>query len=107
MNNLQMSLIFCIFIPQNQHTNLLPICFMTSFFDDDDERTAVRSYTKGELAMMYSPRAKYESAIRMLNRYLHRCRGLMDELMSLGYRPDDRRFTRPQVQVIFEYLGEP
>ena len=24
----------------------------------DDERTAVRSYTKGELAMLYSPRAK-------------------------------------------------
>ena len=72
-----------------------------------DERTAVRSYTKGELAMLYSPRAKYESAIRMLNRYLHRCRGLLDELMALGYRPDDRRFTRPQVQVIFDYLGEP
>ena len=50
----------------------------------DDERTAVRSYTKGELAMMYSPRAKYESAIRMLNRYLHRCRGLLDELMAMG-----------------------
>ena len=76
---------------------------MSTLFNDADERTAVRSYTKGELAMLYSPRAKYESAIRMLNRYLHRCRGLMDELMSLGYR----RFTRPQVQVIFDYLGEP
>ena len=73
----------------------------------DDERTAVRSYTKGELAMLYSPRAKYESAIRMLNRYLHRCRGLLDRLTALGYRPDDRRFTRPQVQLIFDYLGEP
>ena len=73
----------------------------------NDERTAVRSYTKGELAMLYSPRAKYESAIRMLNRYLHRCRGLLDELMAMGYRPDDRRFTRPQVKLIFDYLGEP
>lgn len=76
-------------------------------YTPDDERTAVRSYTKGELAMLYSPRAKYESAIRMLNRYLHRCRGLLDGLTALGYRPDDRRFTRPQVQLIFDYLGEP
>ena len=43
----------------------------------------------------------------MLNRYLHRCRGLLDGLTALGYRPDDRRFTRPQVQLIFDYLGEP
>ena len=80
---------------------------MNDYFDDKEERTAVRSYTKVELAMLYSPRAKYESAIRMLNRYLHRCRGLLDELMDMGYRPDDRRFTRPQVKLIFDYLGEP
>ena len=80
---------------------------MNPYFHDDEERTEVRSYTKSELAQLYSPGAKYESAIRMLNRYLHRCRGLLDELMALGYRPDDRRFTRPQVQVIFDYLGEP
>ena len=80
---------------------------MKPYFQADEERTEVRSYTKSELAQLYSPGAKYESAIRMLNRYLHRCRGLLDELMALGYRPDDRRFTRPQVQVIFDYLGEP
>ena len=80
---------------------------MNPYFLDDEERTEVRSYTKSELALLYSPGVKYESAIRMFNRYLHRCRGLLDELMALGYRPDDRRFTRPQVQVIFDYLGEP
>ena len=73
----------------------------------DDERLELRSYTKGELACLYSPRAPRESAIRMLNRYLHRCHGLLDELSRLGYRADDRRFTRPQVAVIFRYLGEP
>ena len=80
---------------------------MNPYPHDDEERTEVRSYTKSELALLYSPGVKYESAIRMFNRYLHRCRGLLDELMALGYRPDDRRFTRPQVQVIFDYLGEP
>lgn len=80
---------------------------MRPYLLDDEERTVVRSYTKGELARLYSPGAKYESAIRMLNRYLHRCHGLLEELARLGYRPDDRRFTRPQVAVIFGYLGEP
>ena len=80
---------------------------MTSFFYDDDERTTVRSYTKGELAMMYSPRAKYESAIRMLNRYMHRAVGLLDELTRAFYRPDDRHLTPRQVQIIYAYLGEP
>ena len=80
---------------------------MSTLFNDDDERTAVRSYTKGELAMLYSPRAKSESAIRMLNRYLHRCYGLLDELYRLGYRASNRRFTRQQVAVVFNYLGEP
>ena len=73
----------------------------------DDERLELRSYTKGELALLYSPRATRESAIRMLNRYLHRCHGLLDELFGLGYRADDRSFTRQQVAVIFRYLGEP
>lgn len=45
---------------------------MRPYLLDDEERTVVRSYTKGELARLYSPGAKYESAIRMLNRYLHR-----------------------------------
>lgn len=80
---------------------------MRPFFHDDDDRPEVRSYAKGELARLYSPRAKHESAIRMLNRYLHRCRELWDELARLGHRPADRRFTRPQVQAIFSYLGEP
>ena len=45
---------------------------MNPYFLDDEERTEVRSYTKSELALLYSPGVKYESAIRMFNRYLHR-----------------------------------
>ena len=80
---------------------------MKPYFQADEERTEVRSYTKSELALLYSPGAKYESAIRMLNRYLHRCYGLLDELYRLGYRASNRRFTRQQVAVVFDYLGEP
>lgn len=80
---------------------------MNPYFHDDEERTEVRSYTKSELALLYSPGVKYESAIRMFNRYLHRCVGLMDALLRLGYSPYNRRFTRQQVAIVFDYLGEP
>ena len=43
----------------------------------------------------------------MFNRYLHRCVGLMDALLRLGYSPYNRRFTRQQVAIVFDYLGEP
>ena len=46
---------------------------MNPYFHDDEEHTEVRSYTKSELALLYSPGGKYESAIRRFNRYLHRC----------------------------------
>ena len=37
---------------------------MKPYLQADEERTEVRSYTKSELALLYSPGAKYESAIQ-------------------------------------------
>ena len=31
----------------------------------------------------------------------------MEALLRLGYSPYNRRFTRQQVAVVFDYLGEP
>ena len=33
--------------------------------------------------------------------------GLLPALLATGYRVNDRHFTRRQVQLIFDYLGEP
>ena len=49
------------------------------------------SLTKSELAQLYFPGAH----------------GLLPALLATGYRVNDRHFTRRQVQLIFEYLGEP
>lgn len=62
---------------------------------------------KTTLARLYFPMATPQSALRMLNRYLHRAVGLLDELYRAHYRPDDRHFTPRQVQIIYAYLGEP
>ena len=72
-----------------------------------EQEIAIRSYTKGELATMYFPIGSTSNALRRLNRYIHNANGLMDELLATGYRTKDRHFTRRQVRLIFEYLGEP
>lgn len=63
--------------------------------------------TKTDLARQYFPDATPQSALRMLNRYMHRAVGLLDELTRAFYRPDDRHLTPRQVQIIYAYLGEP
>ena len=62
---------------------------------------------KTDLARQYFPDATPQSALRMLNRYMHRAVGLLDELARAFYRPDDRHLTPRQVQIICAYLGEP
>ena len=65
------------------------------------------SLTKSELARMYFPIGSTSNALRRLNRYIHHAHGLLPALLATGYRVNDRHFTRRQVQLIFEYLGEP
>jgi hypothetical protein len=56
---------------------------------------------------MYFPIGSASNALRRLNRYIHHAHGLLPALLATGYRVNDRHFTRRQVQLIFEYLGEP
>ena len=65
------------------------------------------SLTKSELATMYFPIGSTSNALRRLNRYINHAHGLLPALLATGYRVNDRHFTRRQVQLIFEYLGEP
>ena len=62
---------------------------------------------KTTISRRYFPHATPQSALRMFNRYLHRAKGLLDELYRAYYRPDDRHLTPRQVQIIYAYLGEP
>ena len=67
----------------------------------------LHSLTKSELATMYFPIGSTSNALRRLNRYINHAHGLLPALLATGYRVNDRHFTRRQVQLIFEYLGEP
>ena len=71
------------------------------------EHDKLRAYGKAELAQLYSPGASRASALRLLNKYLHAADGLLDALQRTGYTRGSRHFTRYQVRLIFEYLGEP
>lgn len=62
---------------------------------------------KGELARMYSPNVCRKSALRLMNSYIHRARGLLPALEELGYSPSAHNFTRRQLELVLLYLGEP
>ena len=71
------------------------------------EHENLRAYGKAELAQLYSPGASRASALRLLNKYLHAADGLLDALQRTGYTRGSRHFTRYQVRLIFEAIGEP
>ena len=67
----------------------------------------LHSLTKSELAQLYFPGAPRSSALRLLHKYITSAHGLLPALEKVGYQRASRRLTRRQVQLIFEYLGEP
>ena len=66
-----------------------------------------QSLIKSELAQLYFPGAPRSSALRLLHKYITSAHGLLPALERVGYQRASRRLTRRQVQLIFEYLGEP
>ena len=67
----------------------------------------IQSLTKSELAQLYFPGAPRSSALRLLHKYITSAHGLLTALEQVGCQRASRRLTRRQVQLIFEYLGEP
>ena len=63
--------------------------------------------TKQELALQYFPDAASETAVRHLMRWIARCRPLTEALAGTGYQCRNRSFTRRQVMLIRDFLGEP
>ena len=71
------------------------------------KRFEIKEYKFGELAQLYFPGAPRSSALRLLHKYITSAHGLLPALEKVGYQRASRRLTRRQVQLIFEYLGEP
>lgn len=72
-----------------------------------DEKFAIRSYSKAELAHLYNPTMTYECAMRTLRRWINRVPGLRDELDRSGYEQRQHVLSPRQVEIIVNYLGEP
>lgn len=67
----------------------------------------LQSYTKTDLALLYSPNSGTATAIQNLYRWMKRNTSLMEELDAVGYNKFRHSFLKQEVGIIVKYLGEP
>ena len=67
----------------------------------------LQSYTKADLALLYSPHSETATALQNLYRWMRRNEALMSELQSVGYNKFRHSFLKQEVGIIVTYLGEP
>ena len=67
----------------------------------------IKSYSKSELAQAYAPEITPHAAVNRLMNWIKLNRPLYAALQESGYTDNRRLFTVRQVELIFEYLGEP
>lgn len=67
----------------------------------------VRSYGKGELAMLYIPNVTQQTAVNQFNEWIHTAPGLEQRLLDAGMNRTCRRYTPAQVQLMVNVFGEP
>ena len=60
----------------------------------------------GRLAQRYYPDRGYKRAVALFREELRLTGGLMEALVKVGYRDNQRMLTPRQVRVIEEFLGE-
>ena len=72
-----------------------------------EEPLRARSMGKSELALAYAPELTPHSAVKRLMKWLSINPALMDALRQTHYYPTQKVLTARQVQLIFDYLGEP
>ena len=76
--------------------------------EQEEEKTfQYRSYGKGELAALYLPYTKQQSAVARFNEWIDAAPGLKERLLATGMNPQSRRYTPAQVRLIVEVLEEP
>lgn len=73
----------------------------------EEAKFVIREYSKVELALLYCPQMKVESATRKLNRWVRGNRPLMEELEKVGMHPKRWSYSAREVALIVQYLGTP
>ena len=67
----------------------------------------IKTYTKKDLACMYSPSITPRCAIRIFTKWIKMNKELFERLTATGYNPRTRTFTPRQVQIITDILDIP
>lgn len=67
----------------------------------------IRSYTKIELAQLYSPGREPDAALQNLYRWIRKCTTLASELEQMGYDKHRHSFFKREVETIHKHLGDP
>ena len=65
-----------------------------------------RSYSKSELAILYSPSITPKAAVRKLNRWIAFKPGLLEQLAATGMLPNAKCYTPIQVHRSEEHTSE-
>lgn len=66
-------------------------------------------FTKFQIALQYFPELmdRPKVALQKLRRWIRQSEGLCEALARTGYRQQQLTFSKRQVELIYEYLGEP
>jgi hypothetical protein len=67
----------------------------------------IRPYYKQELALAYSPYVTPRTAVNRLSLWIKYNTELHEALIATGYHPYQKLLTSRQVELIFQYLGQP
>ena len=69
----------------------------------------IKTYQKSHLAHLFSPNLSQESANRRLRRWINGDQKLCENLRKVGFfdHQRDHFFTKKEVELLFEYIGEP
>jgi hypothetical protein len=75
--------------------------------DGPEKGFVIRSYSYGELALLYFPNSTKKSATTQLRRWIRRNQELRKTLAQLGFADRQRILTPRQVEVVVQFVGEP
>ena len=80
---------------------------LTTQEPEEEKKFIYRCYGKGELAQLYLPNIKQQSAVERFNKWIETAPGLKERLIATGMKPKCRYYTPAQVRLIIEVLQEP
>lgn len=75
--------------------------------DKDEKRERPHACTKSELALRYLPHVTAAAARRTLRQWIEKNKELKEALIKSGYTENSRLLTLAQIQLHYDYLGEP